>query len=157
MASISRARKSTTVPVFVDTNVLIYALDRAHPNKQAAASAWRLELWKSRTGRTSYQVLQEFYANVRKKWPSESEAARAEVRDLLAWRPVAVNAELLERGWRISDRYALSFWDAMIVAAAKASCCRYLLTEDLQSGQNLDGVIVVNPFTNAPDFLLSSE
>jgi predicted nucleic acid-binding protein len=145
------------VPVFVDTNVLIYALDRAHPNKRAAANAWRLELWKSRSGRISYQVLQEFYANVRKKWPSESEAARAEVRDLLAWRPVAVNAELLERGWRIQDRYALSFWDAMIVAAAKASSCRYLLTEDLHPGQNLDGVIVVSPFNSSPDSLLGSE
>ena len=145
------------MPVFVDTNVLIYALDRAHPNKQAAANAWRRELWKSRSGRISYQVLQEFYANVQKKWPSESEMAKAEVRDLLAWRPVAVNAELLERGWRIQDRYALSFWDAMIVAAAKASSCRYLLTEDLPSGQNLDGVTVVNPFNSSPDLFLASE
>lgn len=139
-----------TATVFVDTNVLIYAVDRGDLKKNAAALAWRSELWKNRSGRVSYQVLQEFYANVRKKWPSAQEAARAEVRDLLAWRPVVVDGALLERGWRIQDRYSLSFWDATIVAAAKASASRYLLTEDLQAGQNLDGVIVLDPFTNTP-------
>jgi len=76
------------------------------------------------------------------------------VRDLLAWRPVSVNPELLQRGWRIQDRYQLSFWDAMIVAAAKASSCRYLLTEDLQADQNFDGVVVVDPFKNDPESLI---
>ncbi len=144
------------MPVFVDTNVLLYALDRADPKKQAAAGEWRAQLWRSRAGRISYQVLQEFYANVRRKWPAATDAARAEVRDLLAWRPVATDAGLLERGWRIQDRYGLSFWDAMIVAAAKTSSCRYLLTEDLQPEQNLDGVIVLNPFTNDPDSFVAS-
>ena len=140
--------------VFVDTNVLIYAIDRADPRKQAAASAWRAELWRTHAGRISYQVLQEFYAKVRQKWPSASEAARAEVRDLLSWRPISISGGLLEQGWRIQDRYGLSFWDAMIVAAAKATGCQYLLTEDLQSGQNLDGVVVLNPFANPPETVI---
>jgi predicted nucleic acid-binding protein len=139
------------VPVFVDTNVLIYALDEADPQKHTIARAWRAELWKSRAGRISYQVLQEFYANVRQKWPSATEGARAEIRDLLTWRPVSISAELLELGWKIQDRCQLSFWDAMIVAAAKACSCQYLLTEDLQAGQDLEGVIVVNPFHNQPE------
>ena len=139
-----------TATFFVDTNVLLYAVDRAEPKKQTAAAAWRAELWKNRAGRISYQVLQEFYANVCRKWPSAKEAAQAEVRDLLAWRPVVLDGALLERGWRLQDRYSLSFWDAMIVAAAKISSSRYLLTEDLQPGQNLDGVIVLDPFANAP-------
>jgi predicted nucleic acid-binding protein len=74
------------------------------------------------------------------------DAARAEVRDLLAWRPVVVNAGTLQESWKIQDRYRLSFWDALIVAAAKTSSCGYLLTEDLQPEQDLDGVVVVNPF-----------
>ena len=139
------------MPVFVDTTVLLYALDEADPEKQAAARAWRAALWESRAGRISFQVLQEFYVNVRQKWPAAAEEARAEVRDLLAWRPVAVDAALLERGWKIQDRYRLSFWDAMIVAAAKASSCRYLLTEDLQPDQTLDGVMVVSPFRTTPE------
>lgn len=139
-----------TAPVFVDTNVLIYALDEADLKKQEAARAWRAELWKSRRGRISYQVLQEFYVKVTEKWPRARSAARAEVRDLVAWRPVAVDAGLLERAWTIQDRYQLSFWDALIVAAARSASCRYLLTEDLQADQDLDGVLVINPFRRDP-------
>jgi len=139
-----------TAPIFVDTNVLIYALDEADLRKQQAARLWRAELWKSGRGRVSYQVLQEFYAKVTQKWPGARGQARAEVRDLLAWRPVAVDAALLARGWAIQDRYQLSFWDALIVAAARSALCRYLLTEDLQPDQDLDGVLVVNPFLRDP-------
>ncbi len=139
-----------TAPVFVDTNVFLYAMDASHAKKQALARDWRAELWKTRAGRTSFQVLQEFYVNAVQKLPLGAEEAQAEIRDLLAWRPVAVNSELLERGWRIQERYKFSFWDAMIVAAAKASACRYLLTEDLQRGQNLDGIIVLDPFRDEP-------
>lgn len=144
-----------TAPVFVDTNVFIYALDEAYPKKQQAARLWRTELWKSRRGRTSFQVLQEFYVKVTQKWPAARQEARAEVRDLLAWRPVAVDAGILELGWRIQDRYRLSFWDAMILAAAKSASCPYLLTEDLQAGQNMEGVEVVSPFLRSPAELAS--
>lgn len=142
-----------TAPVFVDTNVFIYALDLADPRKQQAARSWRDEMWKSRRGRISFQVLQEFYVKVTQKWPAAREATRAEIRDLLAWNPILVDRELLDRGWKIQDRYGLSFWDSLIVAAAKSAACRYLLTEDLQHGQNLDGVTVVNPFRSAPSSL----
>jgi len=139
--------------VFVDTNVLIYALDKADPRKHQAARVWRAELWRSGRGRISYQVLQEFYVKVTQKRPGMRVQARAEVRDLMAWRPVAVDSLLLEDGWRIQDRYQLSFWDALIVAAARSASCRYLLTEDLQADQELDEIIVVNPFLRGPDEL----
>jgi predicted nucleic acid-binding protein len=143
-----------TAPVFVDTNVFIYAVDQADLRKQQAARDWRAELWKSRRGRTSFQVLQEFFVNVTQKALSSREDARAEVRDLLAWNPVPVNAVTLEHGWKIQGRYKLSFWDALIVAAAKQALCGYLLTEDLQAGQDIDGVMVVNPFRSGFDTLL---
>lgn len=143
-----------SAPVFVDTNVLIYALDEASPKKQEAARAWRAELWKSRRGRISFQVLQEFYVKVTRNRPSARQQARSEVRDLLAWRPVAADDAILEQAWKIQDRYQLSFWDSLIVAAAKAASCRYLLTEDLQADQELDGLLVVNPFLRDPSSLL---
>jgi predicted nucleic acid-binding protein len=139
-----------TAPVFVDTNVLIYAIDKADMRKQQAAQDWRAELWRSRRGRISYQVLQEFYANLTQKWPGTRDQARAEVRDLLAWRPILVDAGVVEQAWKIQDRYQVSFWDSLIVAAAKAASCGYLLTEDLKSGQKLSGVLVVNPFLHDP-------
>ena len=146
-----------TVPVFVDANVFLYALDRAEPRKQQAAKAWREALWKSRLGRTSSQVLQEFYANVAQKWPNNRDDARAEIRDLLSWRPAVTNAAILEQGWKLQDRYQLSFWDALVVAAAKSLACRYLLTEDLQTHQNLDGLIVISPFVTDPTILSIGE
>jgi predicted nucleic acid-binding protein len=139
-----------TAPVFVDTNVLLYALDNRDPHKQQAARAWRAELWKRRRGRISFQVLQEFYVNVAQKWPAAKDDARAEIRDLMTWKPIAVDSAVIERGWKIQDRYQLSFWDALIVAAAKLSSCGFLLTEDLQAGQDLDGIVVVNPFRSSP-------
>ncbi len=72
--------------------------------------------------------------------------ARAEVRDLLAWSPVVIGGAVMERGWKLQDRYQLSYWDSLVVAAAKTAACGFLLTEDLQDGHELDGVEVVNPF-----------
>ncbi len=141
--------------VFVDTNVLLYALDRADAKKHQKAREWRAELWQRKCGRISVQVLQEFYANVVRKWPSSTELARSEIRNLQAWRPVTIDIELLEHCWKIQDRYQLSFWDSLIVAAAKSSACRYLLTEDLQAGQDLEGMIVIDPFQSQPSSLLS--
>jgi predicted nucleic acid-binding protein len=139
-----------TAPVFVDTNVLIYAVDEANLRKQEAAKLWRAELWKSHRGRISFQVLQEFYANVSRRWPAAREQTVAEIRNLLAWRPVSIDAAVLENAWKIEERYLLSFWDSLIVAAAKAASCRYLLTEDLQADQDFDGMVVVNPFRCDP-------
>lgn len=139
-----------TAPVFVDTNVFLYALDRSDLKKHRAAREWREELWKNRLGRISFQVLQEFYVKATRKWPNSRDDARAEVKDLLAWQPVTVNASILDRGWKFQDRYQLSFWDALIVAAAKSIGCRYLLTEDLQSNQDLDGILVISPFLTDP-------
>jgi predicted nucleic acid-binding protein len=144
----------TDPPVFVDSNVFLYAVDEANPRKQAAARKWRSELWKNRRGRISFQVLGEFYVNAVRKRPAAREEARAEVRDLLSWNPVVADAALLERGWKLQDRYGLSYWDALIVAAAKVASCRYLLTEDLQPGQKLDGIEVVNPFLRDPESVL---
>jgi predicted nucleic acid-binding protein len=139
-----------TAPVFVDTNVLIYAVDLADPRKQRLAKKWLDELWQGKMGRLSFQVLQEFYVKVSQKGLATVDEARAQIRDLATWHPVTVDGDLLRRSWEIQDRYRISFWDALIVAAAKISACRYLLTADLQDGQNLDGVQVVSPFTHEP-------
>lgn len=100
----------------------------------------------SRRGRISFQVLQEFYVNVDRKWPDARDQVQAEIRNPLTWGPIAMNSEILESGWKIQERYRLSFWDSLSVAAAKAALRRYLLTEDLQDDQEWDGVKVVNPF-----------
>ena len=144
-----------TAPIFVDTNVLVYARDAAAGAKQQRASDWMAFVWRTGRGRLSVQVLQELYVTLTRKLrpgltPDE---ARVEVRTLLAWQPVATDAGILERAWGLQDRFQLSWWDALIVASALATGSHYLLTEDLQDGQDLDGMLVVNPFLHAPDSL----
>jgi predicted nucleic acid-binding protein len=139
------------VPIFVDTNVLVYARDASDPQKQATAEAWMGHLWTSASGRLSVQVLQEYYITVtRKLQPGlPREEARADVRDLAAWRPIRIDEAVVEAAWRLEDRFELSFWDSLIVAAAETAGCSALLTEDLQHDLDIDGLRVVDPFRTA--------
>jgi predicted nucleic acid-binding protein len=138
--------------VFVDTNPLTYSRDPANPAKQAVAGLWIETLWRERTGRTSVQVLEEFYVTLTRKLKPGLDAftAREDVSGLFAWDPVMMDGTLLTEAWRVEDRFRLSWWDSLIVAAAHRAQCPYLLTEDLQHGQDLGGTVVVNPFRSVP-------
>ena len=140
------------MPVFVDTNVLVYARDASEPRKQPAAARWIRSLWERGDGRVSVQVLQEYYVTVtRKLRPGLTPAhARSDVRDLMAWQPVTIDAALLDAAWSIEDRFGLSLWDSLIVAAAQDAGCDSLLTEDLAHGMQLDGLVVASPFESDP-------
>lgn len=140
--------------VFVDTNVLVYLRDSTNEEKQRRAAAWMSHLWEARTGRTSLQVLREYYVTVTSKLAPglTVEEARDDVLALRAWRPLHPDLDLLEAAWAEEDRWGFSYWDSLIVAAARRLGCRALLTEDLQDGQDLDGLIVRSPFTALPEF-----
>lgn len=146
-----------TARVFVDTNVLVYQFDARVPEKQVRAQAWLDHLWGAHTGLVSFQVLQEFYSIVtRKLQPGlEPETARKVVRALWAWQPIGVDERMIVTAWADQDRFGLSWWDALIVAAARLAGCSNLLTEDLQHDQDLDGLRVVNPFEVTPQNLSS--
>lgn len=141
-----------SVPVFVDTDVLVYARDTSEGEKHLRSRHWMSELWSAHAGRVSMQVLHEYYVTVTRKLtpglsPSE---ARRDVQDLLLWRPLPLEGPLVEAAWSIEDRYHLSFWDALVVAAARRAGCQRLLSEDLQDGQDFEGTIVVDPFAHDP-------
>jgi predicted nucleic acid-binding protein len=119
---------------------------------QVAAWSWRQELWRSGRGRISFQVLQECYVQLLRIWPDRRTEAQAEVRDLLAWKPVAVDLAILELSWELRAAAPLP-----TLVLGRADCVSsesdgsgYLLTEDLQAGQELDGVKVLNPFLTEP-------
>jgi predicted nucleic acid-binding protein len=141
-----------TGPVFVDTNVLVYARDASERDKQKRANAWLVYLWRSRAGRLSMQVLYEFYVTVTEKLRSgiDRKAARRDVRNLMAWHPARLDRTVLEGAWAVQDRYKQSWWDALIISAAQVSRSRTLLTEDLQEGQRFGEVEVVNPCAREP-------
>lgn len=134
---------------FVDTNLLVYARDpQRQPAKHRQARAWLERLWRERNGRLSTQVLNEYYSVVTQKLtPSlATEDAQAEIRTFFAWRPRPLDTATIERAWHVQARYRFNWWDALIVAAAQLGRCDYLLTEDLHAGQDLDGLIVIDPF-----------
>ncbi|HXU29917.1 MAG TPA: PIN domain-containing protein [Thermoanaerobaculia bacterium] len=138
--------------VFVDSNVLVYSLDVSEPEKQRHAESWLWYLWSNRVGRLSFQVLLEFYVIATKKIdvPLSHEEARTVARSLLSWDPVITDDRTISGAWVIQDRFHVSWWDSLIVSAAQIARCSYLLTEDLQHGQKLGGVEVVNPFRASP-------
>jgi predicted nucleic acid-binding protein len=137
---------------FVDTNVFVYARDLSEPQKQPLAADWLKYLWQSGAGRLSIQVLQEYYNVVtRRLSPGLSpEQARADVRDLMHWDPVPIDAAVLERAWSLEQRFKLSWWDALIVGAAGHLGSQILLSEDLQDGMEIEGMRVLNPFNSPP-------
>lgn len=141
-----------TGPVFVDTNVLVYRFDATDQMKQLRADSWLRLLAADRSGRLSFQVLQEFYVTLTKKLKAGlgREEVRAIVRDLIAWQPVTIDLAVLENAWTLQERYSLSWWDALIVGAAQVSNCPVLLTEDLQHRQEFGTVRVIDPFA-APE------
>lgn len=97
-------------------------------------------------------MLEEFYQVVTRRLPPGLPPAEAqqEVREFFAWQPLPVTTELVVSAWTVEEHYRLSFWDSLIVAG-HLSGCRYLLTEDLNDGQEIDGLRVVDPFRHAPD------
>jgi predicted nucleic acid-binding protein len=131
---------------FVDTNVLVYAVDDADPVKRDRArgvladSAAQLVL--------SAQVLSEFYVVVTRKLeaPLSAQDAAEAVRALARLPVVVADAELVMAAVALSHRAQLSFWDAQIVAAAAVAGCDRVLTEDLSHGAELSSVRIENPF-----------
>lgn len=139
-----------TAAVFVDTNVFVYACDRRDAAKKATAEALMRELWIEQRGRTSMQVLAEYYTTVtRKLKPALSPDAAWEVIDvLLTWEPQPIDRRLLIQAREVERRYRLTWWDSMLVAAAQLQNCALVMTEDLQHGLVCGAVTIRNPFAN---------
>ncbi len=140
---------------FVDSNLLVYSRDAGEPEKQPRAREWLAHLWTDRSGRLSTQVLNEYYVTVTSKLKPGLSLREAweDVESLFAWRPLPVDVHVMQQGQRVQHRFGFSWWDSLIVAAAQIAGSTYLLTENLQDGQVLDGVVVLNPFAHAPSDL----
>jgi predicted nucleic acid-binding protein len=136
--------------VFVDTNVLVYAHDASEAVRQPVARALVSELWRTRSGALSTQVLQEFYVVATRKF--DSPMPRREARDLVdaygQWQLVEIDVALIVAASQLEERHSLSFWDALIVEAARRAGATRLVTEDLQSGRRIAGMLIDNPFAS---------
>jgi predicted nucleic acid-binding protein len=137
-----------TERVFVDTNVLVYLYEAADTAKGAIAREWIERLWRERSGRVSIQVLNELFVQLTRKLrhPLAAEEAWDVVNGLLGWDPQPVDRDVVTRAREVQQRYAINWWDSLIVAAAQAQECDVLLTEDLRNGMRFGPVTVRNPF-----------
>jgi predicted nucleic acid-binding protein len=143
-----RERNFTTVPSFVDTNVLVYAEDRDAKAKHEIARDLIVQLWDDRDGVLSVQVLQELYVNVTRKLkkPLSTPKALEIIGEYLTWTVIDNTGRLLTEAIALQQRAQLSFWDSLIVQAAIEAGCDKLYSEDLSPGQRFGPVTVVNPF-----------
>jgi predicted nucleic acid-binding protein len=136
----------SVVKAFFDTNILLYMYGGSDPAKQAKAA----ELFnaQTRTARAvvSTQVVQEFYAVATRKLGMAREVAGRIVRGLLKLPLIVIDEDAILAALAAEERYQISFWDALIVAAAEASGAQVLYTEDLNDGQRFGQVVVWNPF-----------
>jgi predicted nucleic acid-binding protein len=133
---------------FVDTNILVYAYDRASGAKHERARKLVDQLWESGNGTVSTQVLQEFVVYLRRKvaHPLNTQETRRVLQDFMGWNVFVNTAQSILQALEIEERYKISFWDALIVQAAEGTGAEILYTEDLSHGQIYGGVRVVNPF-----------
>jgi len=131
--------------IFVDTNILVYAYDIDAGQKHEKARQLVFDLWNADTfASISVQVLQELYATIIRRNGSQK-AAREIVQDYLSWNIVDNTAALLMEGIHQKELWKISFWDALILAAAKQIKATMLWSEDFNHNQDYGGVIAVNP------------
>jgi predicted nucleic acid-binding protein len=137
-----------TDKVFVDTNILVYAHDLDAGNKHDQAAEIVSQVWESRNGVLSTQVLQEFYVTLTRK--VSSTLSKLEARKLVQkyshWHLVLNDHSIILQASEIEESNNISFWDALIVSAAYSQNVPTILTEDLNHGQIIEGIFIENPF-----------
>ncbi len=137
---------------FVDTNIIIYAYDITAGEKHPLAKAVIMDLWRSGRGLVSTQILQELYVTLTRKIPHPLKTAQAKeiIEDTLTWDVVVNDGESILQAIALEAQEKLSFWDALVVAAAARGGAEILLSEDLPAGRTIAGVRIVNPLLCSP-------
>jgi predicted nucleic acid-binding protein len=135
-----------SVRSFFDTNVLVYTDDKSASAKQRQALELVAEHRRSRTGVVSLQVLQEYFVTVTRKLQVEARLARRKVELLAEFDVASPDVTDILAAIDLHRLHGLSFWDALIVRAAKQAGCSVLYSEDMQASREIDGVRIENPF-----------
>jgi predicted nucleic acid-binding protein len=139
--------KSQRLPrTFLDTNILLYCDDSASQTKQAKAQELVIKHRIQRTGVLSLQILQEYFVNATRKLGLDPGLARQKVEAYARFNLVQPTVSDILAAIDLHRLNGFSYWDALVIRCASQSGCSVLLTEDLQHGQVIDGVRIVNPF-----------
>jgi predicted nucleic acid-binding protein len=135
-----------SVRSFFDTNILVYADDKAVPAKQRRALDLVAEHRRARTGVVSLQVLQEYFVTVTRKLHVDSSIARRKVELLAEFDVSAPELADILAAIDLHRLHGFSFWDALVLRAAKQAGCSVVFSEDMQNARAIDGLEIVNPF-----------
>ena len=131
--------------VFVDTNILVYSMDKHDLQKMKKSRSILKKLKKDMHGVISTQVLQEFYVAATQKLKADPIMVKDIIRSFENFEIITITPAIIENAIDCSILNMISFWDALIVSAAESAKCSQLWTEDLNTGQIIRGVKVVNP------------
>jgi len=135
-----------TEKYFVDTNILIYCIDNHYPKKKSISRELIAKLFEDNSGIISTQVLQEFYYAAVNKLRSDHKIVKELLKSFEDFEIVQINPAIIYNAIDCSITNKISFWDALIISAAKSANCNKLFSEDLNNGQIINGVEIVNPF-----------
>ena len=133
--------------VFIDTNLLIYSMDSRSKAKQKLARNLLKDIYIQGAGVISTQVLEEFYVASTKKLKMNPSIVREIISFFDKFEVVHISTELIREAIDVNILNKISFWDALIIVSAEFAKCSILLTEDLNAGQTIKGVQIVNPFS----------
>ena len=134
---------------YIDTNIWIYLFDRNAPVKQRVSKELLLHLHRTRRGRISVQVISEWRNTMIKRFSHlvDGHLRRRFIRYLGAWNPLSISPEILIKADELCDRYSFSPYDSIHVQCALELKCQYFLSEDMQDGLVVDGILTINnPF-----------
>ena len=134
---------------FLDTNIFVYSFDRSSAAKSRRAAQLIRQAVTTRKGIVSYQVVQEFFNLALRKFEQPMTVAEAEQYLSTVFRPllaVQSSPALISEALRLTTKHRLSWYDALIVAAASEGGCGILYSEDLQHGQRIGELRIENPF-----------
>jgi predicted nucleic acid-binding protein len=134
--------------MFLDTNILVYAHDKAHPNKMAKAQELIFQGLRTKQAAISAQVLSEFFVTItqKAKKPMTIELARREIEMLANLEIAEIDASMVLRAIVIKQRWQLNYWDSLIIAAAERTKCSMVCSEDFSDGQRFGTIVIRNPF-----------
>ncbi len=133
---------------FFDTNILVYTDDSSSPDKQQKSITLFTEHFRRGTAVVSLQVLQEYFVAATRKLGIAPETAQRKIELLGQGRVVRFEVDDVIKAIELHRLTRISFWDSLILQAARQSGATILYSEDLQHGSVLAGVRIINPFAD---------
>lgn len=149
MDKVGQEMKYTSGKIFIDTNILIYSIDKNDYQKLETSRLVISELTQHQAAVISTQVINEFYVVATKKLKSDALAVKRLISSFNQFEIVNPDIEIIKDAIDISILNKISYWDALILSSALSAKCNSVYSEDMNDGQLINGIKIINPFSKA--------